>query len=272
MTIVWALVAGGLVGSGLFLAAAAIADQLPRLRRPRMRVSIRVVALCAVLAVVWLATQWVAALVVVAVGWWLLPNVFAGQSATRAEAARSEAIARWTELLRDNLAAGVGLEQAITVTASAAPGAIAAEVERLADRLEQMSLPRAVRMFGAELADPASDLVVAALVTATTHQTSRLAPLLGELSRSTRDAARMRERVVASRASTWQAVRTITAAVIVFVGALAVLTQGWLAPYRSLVGQLWLLLVGAGFISGLVWLHRLAELTATPRTLVREDT
>lgn len=267
----WALIAGGLVGAGAFVGIAALGGQLPQLRIPRVRVSRRIVLLCATLVIVWFATQWIAALVVVAVGWWLLPTVAVGQRATRAEAVRSEAIARWTELLRDNLAAGVGLEQAVAVTASAAPSAIADEVARFADRLERMSMPRAVRMLGAELADPAGDLVVAALVTATSHQTSQLAPLLGELSRSTRDAARMRERVVASRASTWQAVRTITAAVIVFVSALAVLTQGWLAPYRSLIGQLWLLLVGAGFVGALVWLHRLADVSASPRTLVRED-
>jgi hypothetical protein len=76
---------------------------------------------------------------------------------------------------------------------------------------------------------------------------------------------------VASRASTWQAVRTITVAVVGFVVVLTVATRSWLAPYDSLVGQAWLALVGGGFVGGLVWLHRLAAVAATPRTLVRED-
>ena len=79
-----------------------------------------------------------------------------------------------------------------------------------------------VAAFGEELADPAGDVVAATLVTATTRQTSQLVPLLGELARSTREVARMHERVTAARASTFQAVRTITAAVLGFVGLLVV--------------------------------------------------
>ena len=81
----------------------------------------------------------------------------------------------------------------------------------------------------------------------------------------------MHERVTAARASTFQAVRTITAAVLGFVGLLVVLSRSWLTPYSSLVGQGWLLLVGGGFVAGLWWLHRLAVIPAMPRVLQRGD-
>jgi Flp pilus assembly protein TadB len=216
-------------------------------------------------------TGWVAAVVIVAVGMRVLPGVLTSQSVSRHAAVRSEAIARWTELLRDNLAAGLGLEQAITVTARAAPTAIAGEVARLASRLEHQSLPVAVRAFGADLADPAGDLVVAALVTAATRQTSELVGLLGELAASTRDVAAMHGRIMAARAETWQAVRTITIAVVAFVAVLTVVSRAWLAPYESVVGQMWLLLVGGGFVAGLWWLAQLARIDAVPRTLTARD-
>ena len=56
----------------------------------------------------WCAMALAVCVLGVAIGWWLLPTVAVGQRGTRVEAIRSEAIARWTELLRDNLAAGVG--------------------------------------------------------------------------------------------------------------------------------------------------------------------
>jgi tight adherence protein B len=221
--------------------------------------------------VVWVVTGWPAVAVAVAGGWVVLPGVMVARREPRAAAARSEAIARWTELLRDNLAAGTGLEQAITVSAHAAPTQIAPQVERLAARLERWPLPEAVRAFGEELADPAGDVVAATLITATTRQTSQLVPLLGELARSTREVARMHERVTAARASTFQAVRTITAAVLGFVALLVVFSRSWLTPYSTVVGQGWLLLVGGGFVAGLWWLHRLAVIPAMPRVLQRGD-
>jgi Flp pilus assembly protein TadB len=259
------MVAGAAIGAGVFIALAR--THLPAVRWRRWQLSRRTMVTAGVLAGVWLATGWIAAVLVVAVGMRVLPNLLVSQSTPRDSAARSEAIARWTELLRDNLAAGTGLEQAITATARAAPAAIADDVERLAVRLEHHPLPTAVRAFGADLADPAGDLVVAALVTAATRQTGQLVPLLGELAASTRDVARMRGRIMAARAETWQAVRTITLAVVGFVGLLAVISRPWLAPYRSVIGQLWLLVVGGGFVAGLWWLHHLSRIDAMPRTL-----
>jgi Flp pilus assembly protein TadB len=263
--VVIGLVAGATVGAGVFILVAA--RRLPVIEGLSWPGSRRTLLAAAVLAAVWLVTGWVAAVVVVGFGMRVLPRVLSSQAGSRHAAVRSEAVARWTELLRDNLAAGLGLEQAIAATARGAPTAIGGDVVRLAARLEHQSLPAAVRAFGVDLADPAGDLVVVALVTAASRQTSELVPLLGELAASTRDVAAMHGRIMAARAETWQAVRTITVAVIAFVALLAVISRPWLAPYQSPVGQLWLLLVGGGFVGGLWWLGQLAQIDAIPRTL-----
>ena len=269
MTVLVAALAGATVGVGILIAVAAVTGRLGRVRVPSWQPTRRHLLATASVLVVWGVTGWPAAAATVAAGWVVLPGVMVARRAPRAAAARSEAIARWTELLRDNLAAGTGLEQAIAISARAAPAEIAPAVERLAARLERWPLPAAVAAFGDELADPAGDVVAATLITATTRQTSQLVPLLGELARSTREVARMHERVTAARASTFQAVRTITVTVLGFVGLLIFLSRSWLAPYRSVVGQLWLLLVGGGFVAGLWWLHRLAAVAAMPRMLLR---
>jgi hypothetical protein len=55
--------------------------------------------------------------------------------------ARTEAVAAWTEMLRDTLAAAAGLEEAIAATATAAPEPIRPEVQRLGRRLDHGTLP-----------------------------------------------------------------------------------------------------------------------------------
>ena len=72
-------------------------------------------------------------------GHWLLrrcPTVSA-RSCPEAASKRTEAVASWTELIRDSLAASAGLAQAIVVTASSAPIPIRPQVGALATRLTQ---------------------------------------------------------------------------------------------------------------------------------------
>lgn len=72
---------------------------------------------------------------------------------------RTEAVATWTELIRDSLSASAGLAQAIVVTAPSAPLPIRPEVRALAARLTNgVSLEPALRSLAAEVNDPAAEI------------------------------------------------------------------------------------------------------------------
>ena len=106
---------------------------------------------------------------------------------------RIEAIASWTEQLRDTLAAAAGLEQAILATAPIAPDRSASRSPPWPPASTRASgCPTALRAFAAEAADPAADLVAAALLLAAEQQARDLGQLLSSLADSARQHAAMR--------------------------------------------------------------------------------
>src|SRR3546814_2921329 len=70
-----------------------------------------------------------------------LPGVLGGKLNRERAIARTEAIASWTEMIRDSIVAASGLEEAIVATAPVAPTPIASEVRTLVRRLEHQRLP-----------------------------------------------------------------------------------------------------------------------------------
>jgi hypothetical protein len=189
--------------------------------------------------------------------------------------ARLEAIATWTEMLRDTLAGAAGLSQAIAATSRLAPSAIRASVDALATRLAAGVTARdALVAFGADLDDPSSDLIVAALCMATEQRAQRLGELLGALAVTTRDEIAMRLRIEASRASARTSIRTVAGFSLGFLALLAVLARGYLAPFGAPAGQVVLAAVGALFGCGLWLMVRMARPQVTPRLIgdqVRQD-
>ena len=221
-------------------------------------------------------TGWpVGALAVGAFGYFV-PDLLGGKKAAEAAIARTEAVAAWTETLRDTLAAAAGLQRAIVATAAVAPAPIAAEVTTLAARLRRREpLPGALRAFADDVADATADLVVSTLVLAYERQAANLSALLGALAASAREEAAMQRRVIADRAKVRVAVSVIT---IFTLGAFAVLVlfnRSFLTPYDTALGQLVLLIDGGMFALGLWALSRLGRppvtervLTAAPRVAV----
>ncbi|MBV9381884.1 MAG: type II secretion protein F, partial [Streptosporangiaceae bacterium] len=63
------------------------------------------------------ATGWVVGAVLAGLAVWALPRVLGRDPEQARRVARIEAIATWTEMLRDTLSAAAGLEQAILATA-----------------------------------------------------------------------------------------------------------------------------------------------------------
>lgn len=218
-------------------------------------------------------TRWPVAALLAGVGVWALPQLLAGDPGTKARVTRVEAIASWTEMLRDTLAAAAGLEQAIAATAATAPAAIRPQVQALQQRIESGErLTVALRAFADDLDDPAGDLVVAALVLASQHRARQLGDLLASLATASREQVTMRLRVASGRARTRTSVRLIIGVTLTMAGGMVLLNRSYLQPYNTLPGQLALTGIGLLFATALAWLGRIATIAEPARVLTGLNT
>ncbi len=281
MTAWLSLLAGALVGCGVYVLALGLCRRAPSAARParlgpRAGQDHRLIlgaAAALVALVVLVVSGWpVGALLAggLAVG---LPSVFGGKAARRAEIAKVEAVAVWAGQLRDMLSGGSGLLETIEASAPYAPAPIRQEVVRLASGMRGGRLVPALRVFAAEVDDPMADLVVASLLVATTEQVGRLGELLGMLATRTAEQAKLRMRIDTERAGVLTQVRGVVLVTVACLFALAVFDDGLLAAYDSADGQVVLAVLGSCFLGGFALL---ARLTRPPRleafTLAGGDT
>ncbi|MBW3614624.1 MAG: pilus assembly protein TadB [Actinobacteria bacterium] len=270
-----AALCGALVGFGILVFSTGVRATEVRPRQPREplasrvdRLSLRVGLATGAGVATLVLTRWpVGALLMAALGA-ALPSLAGGRAAREAAIARTEAIAAWTEMLRDTMAGAAGIEQAIVATAAVSPSPIREEVVALAARLERERLAVAMREFADALADPAADLVVAALVLASEKQAQRVGELLGTLAAATREQAKMRLRVETGRTRTRTAARVITLFTMGVAAILVLFNRGYLEPYDSAVGQLMLAVVGGCFGGSFWWLAQMGKAAAPERFLL----
>jgi tight adherence protein B len=217
-------------------------------------------------------TGWVVGAVLGAVGVWTLPRALGPDREATARIARFEAVASWSEMLRDTLSAAAGLEQAILVTAPLVPDAIREPVTAAAARLRAgQRLAPVLRGLGDELADPTADLVLSALVLAAEQRARDLGELLGSLAAAAREHAALRMSVAAGRAQARSEVRITVGVTIVFALGLLLLDRGYLDAYDSAAGQLVLLVVGGLFAAGFALTARIARVSEPARFLQQAD-
>ncbi len=169
----------------------------------------------------------------------LWPKLFGGAAAGRRELEKIEAIATWTESLRDTAAAAAGLEQAIPATVSSAPAVLRGPLEDLSARLAgRVPLPEALALFADELGDPAGDMVVAALSLNARQRAGGLQRILTALATSSRAELEMRRTVEHERRALRGQAHRIAGLVLGFVLLQALFARGWVAPYSTPAGQL----------------------------------
>ena len=215
-------------------------------------------------------TRWPVAAVACGLLGWFSSDLLGGRAHREAGVARTEAIASWTEMLRDTIAAAHGLEAAITATAPVAPEAIQVETMALAIAIEREPLPRALQRLANDLAHPIADLVVSALTVAASGSVRELADLLGTLAAAARDEAGMQLRVEAARARMRTAVRVITGCTLITAAGLVVLNPNYVDVYGSALGQVALSLIAICWGMALWWLARMSEFRAPERFLIGE--
>lgn len=219
-----------------------------------------------------LLTRWPVAAIAGAVLGWASPDLFGGTKQRQMGIARTEAIATWSEMLRDTIGAAHGLESAVTATAPTAPEPIRSEVQAMAADLQREPIAIALQRFAMRLAHPISDLVVAALATAANGSVRDLAELLGTLAGSARDEASMQLRVEAGRARMRTAVRVITAVTVLTVVGLTLLNPRYVRGYSTPVGQVVLALIALVWGGSLWWLQSMARFRSPERFLLSTAT
>lgn len=244
----------------------------PRSRRqrrgPQERTPLRVATAAGVGAIGGVVTGWVVGALLVTLAVWALPSLLAHDRNRARRLARIEAVATWAEMMRDTLAAAAGLEQAILASAAVTPDAIHTEITTLATRLEAgHPLAPSLRHLADDLADPTADLVISALVLASTQQARNLSELLGSLAATAREQVAMRLRVEAARARTRTSARIIAGTTMTFAALLVLLNREFLTAYDTTTGQLALAGIGGLFAVGFAGLAKIAVVAEPTRLL-----
>ena len=219
-------------------------------------------------ALVLLATGWIvggigAALLVL--GW----RSLGGASSERRAMTRLEALATWTESLRDTIAGAVGLEQAIPASLRAAAPSLQEPLSRLVNRLHtRVPMADALRRFADDLDDAGADLIIAALIINARLRGPGLRDLLGALSASVREELDMRRKVNAERRSTRRSAQIVVGVSVGLALGLAVFNRSYVHTYDSPLGQLVLAVVVAMYAGGFIWMRRLATFETPQRLLL----
>jgi Flp pilus assembly protein TadB len=213
-------------------------------------------------------TRWVAAGLGCAALVLCWDRVFGGTRRAKQATARLDALAAWTESLRDLVATGIALPEALPASVVSAAAVLAPSLRRLTDHLAAREpLEQALRALGDDLDDGGADLVVAALLLNARAQGRALEAVLSALATSLRGELRVRRTIEAERRSTRRAVQIVVAVTLITAIGLCLGNPTYVAPYRSPAGQLMLGLVVAVFAAGFAWLARLSALPTTPRLL-----
>jgi hypothetical protein len=215
-----------------------------------------------------IATRWTVAAVgtLVLVAAW--PTLVGATRVNRLAIARLDALATWTESLRDTVSAAAGLEQAIVVSVPAAPPLIQPHVARLAARLGVGErLPSGLRALAADVDDPSADLVIAALLSSADVRGPGLVALLTGLAEQARNELDMRRRIEAARRGTLRGVRIVVSVSLLMAVGLVLFAGSYLDPYDSARGQVVLALIIAIFAIALIRIGRLARIELPGRFL-----
>ncbi|MGW2120725.1 type II secretion system F family protein [Streptomyces sp. NPDC001758] len=282
-TVLYALASGVAVGGGLALLAVAVRGLPAKPEHEKQKASERANELVrfagrrgSLAALVGLAvlllTRWTVAGIAAAVLVSFWDRLFGGAAEEKAAMRRVEALASWTESLRDTIAGAVGLEQAIPASARAAAPVLRPHLDALVDRLRSRTPPaEALQQLADEIDDASADIIVAALILNARLRGPGLRQVLGALAKSAREEVDMRQRVMAQRSSTRRSVQIVVAVSVAFVLGLAIFNREFVEPYGTAVGQLVLACVCGLFALGFWWLRKLSTIETPERFLVRDE-
>ena len=198
----------------------------------------------------------------------LWPLVAGGGKAERAELAKLEALAQWTESLRDLAQKGAGLESVIPKTSATASDVLATPLRHLSSRLAvRVPLPQALSLFADEVDHASADLVVGALALAARQRKGQLSRVLSALSASLREELEQRTKVMRERNVIRREALQVAGLSAVLVLAARFFAPPSLASSSSTAAQLLPVALAAGFFWVFSRVRKLAEPEKEPRFL-----
>lgn len=224
-------------------------------------------ALLAAVAVAVL-TRWPVAGAVVGVAMLLWPRMARGGAIERRSVDKLEALATWTESLRDVATSAAALETAIPLTARGAPKLLQPAVRDLVNCLSvRVPLPESLSRFADDVDDASADLVVAALSLNARQRGGSLRRVLSALADHIRAELTARRYVQKERSAIRRQSQQIAGGLLILVFGQAVFAPGWVAPYGTAAGQVILGVFGACYLLLAIRLQRLSEPEPEPRFL-----
>lgn len=213
-------------------------------------------------------TRWPVAAVGAAGAVYVLWGRRAGRPPAKVEIERTEAIAMWAELLRDATGTARGIEGILVATAADTPAVIRPTVVRFARRLAYEPIERTLADLAAELDHEVGDLVVTALEIAAAAGGRQIRSVLDDLARAAREQAAAIRRQEVARERPRSEMRQVAVISVGTVVVLSLVGQDYLAPYRSVAGQVVLGMVAGIWGLGFWAMARLARPEPVERFLI----
>lgn len=268
-----AAVLGALAGLGVWLTvvprpARASTQLSPLARFAAGRRPLEVAAAVGAALFAGLVTGWVAAAIFAGLAAWTLPRALGGARRRETRIKQLEAIATWTESLRDTLKGAHGIEQTLIVTAPHAPLPIREQVEALALRLRDGTrLHDALQGLADELADPVADEIVAVLQLAGRRGGRGTAAQLGLAATHIRKRVASRRRCETEYAKASSETRTATGLIALILILVTATNPAYITTYSTPIGQIYLLVLGAIAAAALTWKIRMDRMPDDERIL-----
>ncbi|MFE2687428.1 type II secretion system F family protein [Streptomyces mirabilis] len=288
MTLLWALLSGmAMVGGVIGVVAGLVGTTAPR-RAPllqrwrarraeqvrsqdaRMRRRTLAAAAVGLCLTVWLLSGNFVAAVLLGAAVLGVPWLVAPAQVAQVRIGQLEALSEWTQRLAGLLRLGMGLEQAMIASRKGAPEELTEQIINLSDRLRLGWRPEeALRAFADELDDITADKVAAALILSVNDRGPGLAQALEDLAATVRDEVAGKRNVEADRAKSRTTVRWMTFITLGIIVA-GFFVPSYTAPYSTLLGQLVLAFLTAGFIATLALMRSLGTFRRVARFLVTD--
>jgi Flp pilus assembly protein TadB len=184
-------------------------------------------------------------------------------------AAMAEAIALWTEILRDALGTSWEIETVLRATAPTAPRLIRAEVIRATDKLDYATLDEVLDELAVNLGGGVGDLVIVALRLAGRSGGRQVRGVLDATARTAYNEAEMLRRIEVARQSPRTSARLVTGITVVAVLGTVVFFRDWVEPYGTPSGQVVLAFMAAWCGGALWWMSRMTNVRLPARFTAR---
>lgn len=222
--------------------------------------------------VVWAVTGWPVAAVATTIGMIAIPKLLRNDEAQNV-IARLDGLQSWTRRVADLLGSGAGgLERAITASVRTAPAALEREITDLAVRVRTRGVEPALRAFANDLADPAVDEVVMALIQRHRAGGRGLPAVLEAKATALSREVTARQNTEADRAKPRADVRALVWITVVLLALLVTVAHTYLQPFGSLLGQLVMAVVAVFFAVSFWWMYTLCRPRRGLRFLVNTRT